>query len=525
MSQPSAPGGYANTSTELDPALLRVAAVVVLGTFMSILDTTIVNVAINDLAKEFNSTLPTIQWVSTGYMLALATVIPLTGYFADRFGTKRLYMISIGLFLAGSILSGAAWSAESLIAFRVLQGLGGGMIMPAGMTILTHAAGPQRMGRVMGLVGVPMLLGPILGPILGGLFVDQFTLFGLTFDWRWIFYVNVPVGIVALLMAQRFLPTDESKPHHKLDWLGVLLLSPGMAIFVYGLAETASAGGFGSTKTLVPVIVGTVLVLAFIRHASRDEDPLIDVSLFKKMPVGPSAGTTFLFGTAFFGTMFLVPLYLQIVHGKSAFDSGLLIAPQGIGAMIMMPVSGRLTDKTGPGRIVLVGLALVTSAMLALTQVDENTSLWIFCAILFVNGLGMGSTMMPAMSAAMRSLQRDEVARATSGLNVVQRTGGAMGTAILAVVLTHQLQDRLPGNGASGEQGLGALSSVPASEKAQIVPSIADAFGHTFWWSAVIIAIAFIPAYFLPRDKPVMPEAPSGAGGQQAAQAPALMVD
>ncbi len=251
MSQPSAPAGahgYDTSSTELDGTLLRVAAVVVLGTFMSILDTTIVNVAINDLAKEFGSTLPTIQWVSTGYMLALATVIPLTGYFADRFGTKRLYMISIGLFLAGSVLSGAAWSAESLIAFRVLQGLGGGMIMPAGMTILTHAAGPQRMGRVMGLVGVPMLLGPILGPILGGLFVDQFTLFGVTFDWRWIFYVNVPVGLVALLMAQRFLAADESKPHHRLDWLGVLLLSPGMALFVFGLAETASSGALAPRR-------------------------------------------------------------------------------------------------------------------------------------------------------------------------------------------------------------------------------------------------------------------------------------
>ncbi len=271
------------------------------------------------------------------------------------------------------------------------------------------------------------------------------------------------------------------------------------------------------------MIAGTLLVIAFLMHASRTEDPLIEVKLFKRMPVGPSAGTTFLFGTAFFGTMFLVPLYLQIVYGKSAFDSGLLIAPQGIGAMIMMPISGRLTDKTGPGRIVLVGLVLVTAAMFGLTQVDERTSLWVFCAILFVNGLGMGSTMMPAMSAAMRSLQRDEVARATSGLNVVQRTGGAMGTAILAVVLTHQLQDRIPGAGAAGEQGLGTLSALPAEQKAQIVPLIADSFSHTFLWSFAIIAIAFIPAYFLPRDKPVMPQAAAGQAG--AATPPALLVD
>jgi EmrB/QacA subfamily drug resistance transporter len=520
MSQPSAPAGshgYHTDSTELDGPLLRAAAVVVLGTFMSILDTTIVNVAINDLAKEFNATLPTIQWVSTGYMLALATVIPLTGYFADRFGTKRLYMISIALFLAGSLLSGAAWSAESLIAFRVLQGIGGGMIMPAGMTILTHAAGPQRMGRVMGVVGVPMLLGPILGPILGGYFVDEVS-------WRWIFYVNLPVGLVALVMAQRFLQTDEPKPGHKLDWLGVLLLSPGLAIFVYGLAETASEGGFGSAKTLGPVLVGLALVGAFLVHATRDTDPLIDVRLFQKMPVGPSAATSFLFGTAFFGTMFLVPLYLQLVHGQSAFDAGLLIAPQGLGAMLTMPISGRLTDKTGPGRIVLVGLVFVSIAMLGLTQVDENTSLWLFCGLLFINGLGMGSTMMPAMTAAMRSLQRDEVARATSGLNVVQRAGGAIGTAVLAVVLTHELQDALPA-GSPGGEGLGAVQAIPEDAKAQLLPLVGDAFGHTFWWSFAIILIAFIPAYFLPRDKPVMPETATGQPSTGTQASAAVLMD
>ncbi len=502
-----APGGYTNTQHEIDPALMKVAAVVILGTFMTILDTTIVNVAINDLTKEFNSSLATIQWVSTGYMLALATVIPLTGWAADRFGTKRLYIISIGLFLIGSAASGAAWSAESLIFFRVLQGLGGGMIMPAGMTILTHQAGPQRMGRVMGLVGVPMLLGPILGPILGGFFVDEVS-------WRWIFYVNIPVGAVALVAAQRFLEKDESKAHHKLDWLGLALLSPGLAVFVFGLAETASEGGFGSAKTVVPVLVGLALVGAFVMHARRAAAPLIDVKLFQRRTVGASALTTFLFGTAFFGTMFLVPLYLQVVRGVSAFDSGLLLIPQGVGAMIMMPIAGRLTDRTGAGRIVLVGVALVAVGMFSLAHVSETTSFWFIGVALFVNGLGMGSTMMPAMSAAMRTLQRDEVARATSGLNVVQRVGGSIGTALLAVVLTNQLADKLPGAG-GGESGLSAMASASPATRDQVLPALGDAFAHTFWWSFVIIALALIPAYFLPREKPA-PFAAPGPGGAAA---------
>ncbi len=507
--------GYDHAGFELDPKLLRIAAVVVLGTFMSILDTTIVNVAINDLTKEFNSTLPTIQWVSTGYMLALATVIPLTGYFADRFGTKRLYMISIGLFLAGSLLSGAAWSAESLIAFRVLQGFGGGMIMPAGMTILTQAAGPQRMGRVMGIVGVPMLLGPILGPILGGWFVDDIS-------WRWIFYVNIPIGIVAIYLAQRFLDADESKPGHKLDWTGLLLLSPGLAIFVFGLAEIASEGGFGSAKTVGPVIVGLALVIAFVLHAARRSDALIDVNLFRRYPVGPSALTTFLFGTAFFGTMLLIPLYFQIVQGQSALNSGLLLAPQGLGAMLTMPIAGRLTDKTGAGRIVLAGVTFVCIGMGGLTQVDETTSLAVVCLFLFFNGLGMGATMMPAMSAAMRTLARDEVPRATSGLNVVQRVGGAIGTAVLSVVLTHQLTTRLP-DMPGGESGLGSIAAAPAAVQAEVLPAIADAFAHTFYWSLAIMALAYLPAFFLPRNKPEM--APQGPGEAAPGPPAALMVE
>src|SRR5689334_13467919 len=249
----------AASGDKLDRGLLMVASVVVLGAIMSILDTTVVNVAINTLARDFHTQLSTIQWVATGYTLALATVIPLTGWAADRFGTKRLYMLSIALFVGGSVLSGLAWSAGSLITFRVLQGLGGGMIMPAGMTILTRAAGPQRMGRVMSIVGVPMLLGPVIGPILGGFLVDQVS-------WRWIFFINLPVAIVALFLARRVLPRDRPQPNQKLDLLGVLLLSPSLAAVIYGLAETNAHGGFGSAQVLVPIAIGVVMFGLWLLH-------------------------------------------------------------------------------------------------------------------------------------------------------------------------------------------------------------------------------------------------------------------
>src|SRR3954470_22876928 len=257
---------HQTSDTGLDREILKVASVVVLGAIMSILDVTVVNVAIPTLAKDFKTTLPTIQWVATGYTLALATVIPLTGWAADRFGTKRLYMISLGLFACGSMLSGLSWSAGSLIFFRVLQGFGGGMIMPASMTILTRAAGTDRVGRVMAVIGVPMLLGPIIGPILGGFLVDNAS-------WRWIFFINVPIAAAALLLSHRVLPRDVPQPHHKLDWLGLGLLSPGLALTIYGLANTGSAGGFDHAKVLVPMVVGIVMLGLFVRHALRANEP------------------------------------------------------------------------------------------------------------------------------------------------------------------------------------------------------------------------------------------------------------
>ncbi|MGB2711047.1 MAG: DHA2 family efflux MFS transporter permease subunit, partial [Conexibacter sp.] len=449
----------------LDRRLLAVASVVVLGSIMSILDTTIVNIAINHLSRDFDAPLPTIQWVATGYLLALATVIPLTGWAADRFGTKRLYMTSLILFLAGSALSGMAWSAHSLIVFRVLQGLGGGMIMPAGMTILTHAAGPQRIGRVMGVVGVPMLLGPILGPVLGGWLVDDVS-------WRWIFYVNVPIGAVALVLALRILPRDRSAPHHRLDARGLALVSPGLAALVYGASEMAAHGGVGAPRAFVPVLAGLLLLALFVRHAARVEDPLIDVRLFSRGTPRAAGMTMLLMSMSFFGAMLLLPLYYQVVRGQSALDAGLLLIPQGLGAGVMMAVSGRIVDRTGAARIVLPGLGLALAGTAIFTQVGATTSFWLLGVASTLTGMGMGATMMPTMSAAYQTLARAQIARATTALNIVSRGGGALGTALLSVLLANQLSSRLP-EAASGE-GLAAAQQVTPATRAQLAPLVAD---------------------------------------------------
>jgi EmrB/QacA subfamily drug resistance transporter len=479
-----------NHSDKLDREVLRVAMVVVLGAIMSILDVTVVNVAIPTLAKEFKTTLPTIQWVATGYTLALATVIPLTGWAMERFGGRRMWMISVALFLLGSALCGLAWSTGSLIFFRVLQGFGGGMIMPVGTILLAQAAGPSRMGRIMSVIGVPMLLAPVFGPVIGGLIVDHIS-------WRWIFYVNVPVGILGVALGLRLLPRGTTADHPgRLDWLGLGLISPGLALAVFGLSETSSHGGLGATIAWLPLVVGLVLTAAFVVHSLHAKRPLIDMRLFRNRAFSSAAGTTFLLGMSLFGAMILLPLYFQIARGESAVTAGLLQMPQGLGVALAMPFAGTLTDRIGGGRIALFGIALMTVATIPLALIEPHTSYFWLSAVLFVRGIALGASMMPSMAAAYAALERAEVPRATSALQVIQRVGGSIGTAVLAVVLSSQIASQVGVSG--GVQAAGAA----AARGEHVAGPLANAFGHTFWWALAMTAVSVLPALALVRATP-----------------------
>ena len=475
----------------LDRATLIVAGVVLLGAVMSILDTTVVNVAIDHLALAFHSSLTTIQWVITGYTLALAAVIPVTGWAADRFGTKRIYLWSLVLFTLGSVLSGLAWSAGSLIAFRVLQGIGGGMIMPAVMTIMTKKAGPHRMGRVMGVLGVPMLLAPILGPILGGWLVDSAS-------WRWIFFINLPIGIVAFILALIVLEADQPQPAHRLDWLGMLLLSPGLAVFIFGLAES-STYGFGSLRSWGPTAGGVALIAAWFVHSWRSPNPLIELRTFARTRAGAAAGTFLLFATAVFGSMLLVPLYYQAVRGQSALHAGLLMAPGGLGAMLLMPTAGRLTDRYGPTWLPATGLPLIAIAFVPFVFVGPHTSYVLLCSASFVQGLGMGLAMMPNMTAAMQAVPPAAIARTSTAMNIIRQAGASIGTAVLSVILASAITTNLASivghrSAGAGSGGLASLQHLPASAHAAIAGPLAHSFATTFVWALVLILVAFIPA-------------------------------
>src|SRR5512133_1939318 len=293
--------------TKLDREILVLGAVVIVGMLLAILDATIVNVAIPTLGEDLHASISTIQWVMTGYLLAFASTIPLTGWASERFGVKRVWIASLLVFLAGSTLSGLAWSIDALIVSRVIQGAGAGLLMPVGQTILAQAAGPQRIGRVMSVIGVPLLLGPIFGPIIGGAIVGGAS-------WRWIFFVNLPVGLVALALAWRLLPASAPRLGQRLDLRGLLLLSPGLALFVYGMAEAGSAGGFGG-RALVGISAGLALVIVFVRHALQlGKAALTDVGLFRSRGFAAAAGTNLLVGIALFGALILLPLYSQLVR-------------------------------------------------------------------------------------------------------------------------------------------------------------------------------------------------------------------
>jgi EmrB/QacA subfamily drug resistance transporter len=458
----------AESSDRIERHVWLICGVVILGFAMSILDTTIVNVALATLGRQLHSTISQIQWVVTGYLLSLAAVIPLTGWAAQRFGTRRMYLVSIILFTAGSMLCGISTSTTELVVFRVLQGIGGGMIMPLGMMMMAEAAGPKRMGRVMSVTMMPMMLAPILGPTIGGLILDNAS-------WRWIFYVNVPVGVIAVVAALRLLPHGKVGSPRPLDYRGLALMAVGLPLLTYGLAEVGSTGSFTSPKVILPVLSGLVLIGLFVLHALRVPNPLLNLRLYRRPTFSTASAATFFLGAALFGGMILMPLYWQHVRHESPLDAGLLLAPQGLGMLLVMPAVGRLTDRFGGGPPALLGVTVTALATIPFGLIGAHSSIVGLSVALLIRGMGIGFAFMPAMTAAFAALDKSELADASPQLNVVQRVGGSLGTAVLAVVLQRAV---------TGAHSPGAIAS---------------GYGTAFWASIALTSVAVIPSIILLR--------------------------
>jgi EmrB/QacA subfamily drug resistance transporter len=455
-------------SNRIDAYVWRISAVVVLGSIMSILDTTIVNVALDTLSRDLHSTIANIQWVATGYLLSLAAVIPVTGWAARRFGAKPVYLTSLILFTLGSALCGLANSTTELIVFRVMQGIGGGMILPVGQLMMAEAAGPKRMGRVMSVVAVPAMLAPILGPTIGGLILDNTS-------WRWIFYVNVPIGAIAVAAAARILPRVDRQPTEALDYKGLAMMATGLPLITYGLAEVGTTGSFTAFKVLAPLLGGLALLGAFALYALRVKRPLLNLRLYARPTFSSASITMFCIGAALFGGMILLPLYWQTIRHEDVVVTGLLTGPQGLGAALVMPLSGKLADRFGGGPVALVGVVVCALATVPFALIGAHTSIAFLCGAMLVRGVGIGFAFMPAMTAAYAALERRELSDATPQLNVLQRVGGSIGIAVLSVVLSRHLST------------------------AHSLAAGAAAYGTAFWWAAGLTLLAVIPSIILVR--------------------------
>ena len=465
---PPQPGSHAPAGRlGLGPGVAPVATVVILGTAMTLLDSTIVNIALHTLTAGLHSPLGTIQWTVTAYLLAVAAVIPGTGWAAERYGARRVYLLSVAIFGAGSALCGLAGSAGYLIFFRAIQGIGGGMVLPVGQIILVRRAGPQNLPRVMSLIGVPIVLAPVFGPTVGGLIIEYAS-------WHWIFFVNVPVSIVTILFGRRLLPRDQGRDVGMLDFAGLLLAAGGTVAVTYGLAVIGITGRADAWPVIVALAAGFALLAVFGVRALRVERPVLDIRLYRQNTFAASAVTMLCIGAALYGGAILMPLYYQTVRSQSVVATGLLLAPSGIGAAVANWLSGRLTEKIGAGLTSVLGGVVAMLATVPFGLITAGTSYAELCATTTVRGFGVGLTMMPAMTAAYRKLKRDQISHATPQLSVLRQVGGSIGTAIFTVVLT------------------GGLKDAGASHAAQ-----AHAYGTAFWWVITVTALATLPAVVL----------------------------
>lgn len=473
-----------------------IALTVIAGTVLIGIDMTIVNIALPHLSAETGAPLPVIQWAVTGYTLALAAAIPITAWAVSRFGARRLFLASLGVFTVGSALVASSWDAESLIAFRVVQGLGGGFVLPAAMTLVLGSTPQERRGRVMAILGLPIFVGPVLGPVLGGVLIDALS-------WRWMFLINVPLGLLAVVLGVRNLPRVPAGPTPAVDVRGLLLLPPAMVLLVLGTTVA------NSDITAMLLLLGTGLLLAasFVWHALRAHAPLLDVRLLGKSRTATGTTILFLFTSGYSASMILIPLYWQVARGESATTTGLYLAPAGLAAALSVQLSGRLIDKVPPLRVIGSGLGIATAAMTALTLLlGPDSPAWLLVSLWTVIAFGAGLTIMPSTTVATRSLEGPEIPSGSTIMSLISQVAGAICIAAVSVLLTTQLMSGIPG--VAGD-GLDALTGLTSDQLTALAQPIAVALRAAFWLPVGLIASAAVVAVLTLRRVPAPPPGPS----------------
>ncbi|MCC3374692.1 DHA2 family efflux MFS transporter permease subunit [Cohnella sp. REN36] len=488
----SAKATAAGPATSIKGVIAPLIAIIV-GIFMVILDGTAVNVALPQLMVEFNQTsLSLVQWTVTGYALAQAAIIPLAGWLSDRFGAKRVFLIAIGLFTIGSLLCALSTSVEMLIVFRILQGLGGGVVSPIAMAFIYRLSPPGKVGQVMGMMGIPILLAPALGPVLAGYLVDYAS-------WEWIFLLNLPIGIIGIALGIRTLPNISRQSVAALDLLGIVLAPIAFAALVYGVSEGGTfkngESNWTAPTTLAGIIVGALALILFVVVELRRKDPLLELRVFRSSTFSRGIVVQWISQIALFGTMFLVPLFLQQAHGYSAFKTGLIMIPQALASAVFMPIGGRLSDRFGARPLVLAGMVITTVAAYLLSTISGDASVSTFLLPLALLGAGMGLFMMPLNTYLIQSAPQNLVGRVTSLTNAAQQVMMSFAVAGLTTLSTTRMQDLL----------------VQQQKQAPDLGIFSDAFGYTFLILTGVSVLGLVLGFLLSKPKNPLPEGENAA--------------
>lgn len=462
----------AATAPALEPIparVWRVAGVVVFGAVMSMLDTSLVNIGLNSIATDLGAALDSAQWIASGYLLALAVTLPLCGWLGRQFGMDRVWLTALAGFTVTSGLCALAPNIGWLIGFRIAQGLAAGLLVPAGQTVLGQVAGPQRLGRVMSVVGIAVVAAPAIGPTIGGVMLANL-------DWEWLFLINIPFGLVAFVLGRRVLPRAAATGNGgRFDATGFALIAVGLSALVYGLGEFGSRGSVSAPTVWVSVVVGVLaLGLFVVRSVRGGGGSLLDVGLFRHPVFATANVANFFAGASLFGAMLLLPLYFQVLHGDGLIATGLLLMSFGIGGIIALPVGGRLTDRYGGGVVAVVGSAVTAAVTVPFAFADASMNPGVVQALLLIRGVATGLTGVPIISAAYASVRPEKMPDAASFVNILQRVGGSIGAALLAVVLYRAAAAGLP---------------------------VDAGFRQAFWWLTAASVISLIASLLLWRKE------------------------
>lgn len=460
-----------------------VAITFVCGLVMQILDLTILNVALATLGREFHVNAGTLQWVLTGYMVSLAVFIPASGWLSDRFGTKRTFLLAVLTFTAASVLCGFATSIEWLIAARVLQGVGGGMLVPVGQAMLYRAFPPHERAKASAVLIIPTAAAPALGPILGGFLVEYV-------NWRWIFFINVPVGAVSLIFTALFLREEIQARPGRFDLPGFVLAGTGLAALLVAL-DRGARDGWSEPYVWGGLVAAGVLIALLVWRELAVREPMLDLRLLgDRMFASGNAALLFITG-GMFGVLFLLPLYLQTLRGASALTAGLVLMPQALGMVATTQVTSRLYPRVGPRRLILVGFGIIGGVSVALHFVGLSTPYWTLGCLMFVQGIGMGTAMIPLQAATFAQTRQASMGRATSMFNTSRQVATATGVAVLTTVLVSRTRGEL--------SEVGAAASAAARAQAHV-----EAY-HAAFLAAAAFAVVGILVTLLIRDSDAAP--------------------